>query len=116
MSTKDNPRFPRPVAKTAPMELSGHPLPAWASGIRTAPGRQAGCEHDFDDVLQALGKDPQWALAELLTIKDVATILRVSTKTVRRSIDRGQLETVRIGRAIRIRPESVMRLIKGGTR
>ena len=112
MSTKDNPRFPRPVAKTAPVELSATHIPAWASGICTAPGWLAGCEPDFDDV----GKDPQWALAELLTIKDVATILCVSTKTVRRTIDRDQLETVRIGRSIRIRPESVMRLIKGETR
>ena len=116
MSTKDNPRFPRPVAKTAPVELSATHIPVWASGICTAPGRQAGCRPDFDDILPALGKDRQRALAELLTIKDVATILSVSTKTVRRTIDRDQLETVRIGRSIRIRPESVMRLIKGETR
>ena len=41
----------------------------------------------------------------LLSIQDVAILLNVSTKTVRRLIDRGTLAAVRIGRSVRIRHE-----------
>ena len=41
----------------------------------------------------------------LLSIQDVAIFLNVSTKTVRRLIDRGTLAAVRVGRSVRIRHE-----------
>lgn len=44
-------------------------------------------------------------VAPLLSIQDVAILLNVSTKTVRRLIDRDTLGAVRIGRSVRIRHE-----------
>lgn len=44
---------------------------------------------------------------ELLTIKEVASALRVSTVTVRRYVAAGTLPAVRVGRAIRIDRQAV---------
>jgi excisionase family DNA binding protein len=41
-------------------------------------------------------------LPRLLTVPEVAAGLRVSTKTVRRMVEKGEIQAVRIGRAIRI--------------
>ena len=49
--------------------------------------------------------------SSLLTIPDIAVLLQVSTKTVRRLIDRGELDAIRIGRSIRIQPEALALLI-----
>ena len=43
----------------------------------------------------------------LLTIDDVATVLSVSTKTVRRMIGRGELPHIRVGRQVRVRWEDL---------
>ena len=43
----------------------------------------------------------------LLTIDVVATFLRVSTKTVRRMIGRGELPHIRVGRQVRVRWEAL---------
>ncbi len=48
----------------------------------------------------------------LLKVVDAAALLNVSTKTIRRLIQRGELRAVRIGCAIRIQPEDIERLIK----
>ena len=42
--------------------------------------------------------------AELLTIKDIAALLQVSTKQVRRLIGSGELTHYRIGRLYRVAP------------
>ena len=47
------------------------------------------------------------ALYRLLTILQVADILQASTRTVRRFIESGELEVVRVGRLVRIRPEAL---------
>jgi len=49
--------------------------------------------------------------SNLLTIANVAASLQVSTKTVCRLINRGELDTIRIGRSIRIQPEALKLLI-----
>ena len=49
--------------------------------------------------------------SSLLTIANVAALLQVSTKTVRRLIDRGELDVIRIGRSIRIQPTALALLI-----
>ncbi len=41
-------------------------------------------------------------VSELLTIKDVSRILKVSQGTIRRMLDRGELKGVRVGRLWRI--------------
>jgi excisionase family DNA binding protein len=49
-----------------------------------------------------------------MTIKDAATLFRVSTKTIRRLIQREELQAVKIGRSIRIRSVDVLRVIEQG--
>ena len=45
--------------------------------------------------------------AELLTIKDIAVLLQVSTKQVRRLIGSGELTHYRIGRLYRVAPDDL---------
>lgn len=45
--------------------------------------------------------------AHLLTAKEVAMILHVSERTVRRLISEKRLRVVRIGRSVRIRPDAL---------
>jgi excisionase family DNA binding protein len=47
----------------------------------------------------------------LLTIKDVAEHLKLSTKTVRRMIDAGKLPSRRLGRLIRVAPDDLATLV-----
>lgn len=49
---------------------------------------------------------------ELLKLKQVANHFSVSTRTVRRWIDAGELVACRIGRTIRIRREDLERFIR----
>lgn len=44
---------------------------------------------------------------DLLTVKETADRLRVSTSTIRRLIGSGDLEAVRIGSLVRIAPEAL---------
>ena len=48
----------------------------------------------------------------LLTIKDVARFLNCSKRTVQRLIDSRDLEVVRIGRSVRVRPEALKAFIE----
>jgi excisionase family DNA binding protein len=48
----------------------------------------------------------------LLTIGEAADILAISTKTLRRLINRGDLQTVRIGRSVRITREALADLVQ----
>jgi hypothetical protein len=51
-------------------------------------------------------------MSPLLTYEDVATILRLSARSVRRMATRGDFEVVHVGpRSPRIRPESVAAFI-----
>lgn len=54
--------------------------------------------------------DDEWP--ELLTVKEVAQILRVSTMTVYRLVREGELESTRVGRCFRIHAESVRQYLK----
>jgi excisionase family DNA binding protein len=47
----------------------------------------------------------------LLTVPEVAEILRVSPRTVRRMIDDKRLPVVRFGRAVRVRVEALTAFI-----
>ena len=49
----------------------------------------------------------------LCRIDEAAVILRVSSKTVRRLVARGDLRAVRIGRLVRIQSSEIDRLIAG---
>jgi excisionase family DNA binding protein len=50
-------------------------------------------------------------LRPLLTVPEVAELLRLSPRSVRRLIADGRLPVVRLGHAIRIRPQDVEALV-----
>jgi excisionase family DNA binding protein len=52
--------------------------------------------------------EPQRHVGALLPYEEVASRLKVSEKTVRRLVEAGELERVRIGSSVRITPESVV--------
>jgi excisionase family DNA binding protein len=49
----------------------------------------------------------------LLTVADVAELLQLSSRTIRRLIADRKLAVVRIGRAVRVRAEAVEALLSG---
>lgn len=49
---------------------------------------------------------------ELLTIQEVAQMMRVSPITIRRHIQSGELKAVRVGRQIRISKQGVNKMVK----
>ena len=51
--------------------------------------------------------------SHVLTMREVADVLRVSSRTVRRMIDRGELQAVRIGRSVRVQRAAVEALLGG---
>jgi excisionase family DNA binding protein len=48
----------------------------------------------------------------LWTKQEVGALLCVSERTVERMIDRGQIEAVHLGRAVRVRTQSVLALVE----
>jgi excisionase family DNA binding protein len=58
----------------------------------------------------------QGAEESLLTVTDVAGILRLSVRTVRRLIAEDELPIVRIGRAVRVRREDLRSFIDKAAR
>jgi excisionase family DNA binding protein len=56
---------------------------------------------------------PPQTLPQMLTVNEVAEILQISPRTVRRMIDDGRLPVVRIGRAVRVHPDTVAALMSG---
>ncbi|MHB2170097.1 helix-turn-helix domain-containing protein [Alsobacter sp. R-9] len=52
------------------------------------------------------------SLPTLLTVTDVAEVLRVSTRTVRRLIKSGALASVTVGRSVRVRAEDLAALTR----
>lgn len=47
----------------------------------------------------------------LYTADDVAELLHVSTRTIRRMIATGQLPVIRLGRAVRVHPSALTELM-----
>jgi excisionase family DNA binding protein len=47
----------------------------------------------------------------LLTVDDVAEVLRLSSRTIRRMIASGQLPVIRVGRAVRVHPSALIKLM-----
>jgi excisionase family DNA binding protein len=56
-------------------------------------------------------KEPRHSPAPLLTPLEVAAILNVSLRSVRRLIADGRLPVKRVGRLVRIRPEALVAII-----
>lgn len=55
----------------------------------------------------------QGRASQLLTVEDAAIRLSVSTKSIRRWIEAGELPAVRLGRAVRIKEEAVAAFVDG---
>ena len=55
----------------------------------------------------------QEPLAPLLTVQEVASLLKVSVRTLRRQIAAEALPVVRIGRSIRVKLEAVQAFVAG---
>lgn len=51
----------------------------------------------------------------LLTAKELAELLRVSTAMVYKLVRQGDLEAIHIGRLVRFRPDAYLRLIEGNS-
>lgn len=51
--------------------------------------------------------ESQGDVEPLLTVADVAEVLRLSVRTVRRLIAEKQLRVVRVGRSVRVRPKDL---------
>jgi len=51
------------------------------------------------------------SLSRLLTVDDVATMLQLSPRTVRRMIAVGRLPVIRLGRAVRVHPAALAELL-----
>lgn len=52
----------------------------------------------------------------LMTIREVVEILKVSISTVKKKAARGEIPSVKIGKARRFRPEDIFRYISDHTR
>ncbi len=62
-----------------------------------------------------MSRKPSPPFEQLLTVTDVSKHCQVCDKTVRRWIKNGDLEFVRLGRGIRVRPEAFERFIRERT-
>jgi len=51
------------------------------------------------------------APVQLLTVDDVAAVLRLSPRSVRRMIEDGRLPVIRLGRAVRVHPSALSALV-----
>jgi excisionase family DNA binding protein len=82
-------------------------VPAWARLERQRPTQRRARE------IANVDADPAASacLPRLLTVAEVAEGLRVSAKTIRRMVARGELQVIRIGRAVRIMETEYIRLV-----
>jgi excisionase family DNA binding protein len=57
---------------------------------------------------------PDWIPQRLMTVNEVADLLQISIRQVRRLVANHQLEAIQIGRSVRIRPEALATLLDHG--
>lgn len=108
MSRKQIHKAPRLHSTSGRPKPSVGDVPLWARVTSNGRAVVAGAA----DSLSLPVFDPNaLSSSSLLTIANVAALLQVSTKTVLRLIDRGELDVIRIGRAIRIQPSAFALLI-----
>ena len=95
-------RDPKPPSLTAV-------VPAWAQESQIAHWRPVTTSHAT--VPQS---EPRSPTLGFLPVSEAVAILKVSPKTVRRLLARGELREVRIGRLVRIHSSELEQLIAGG--
>ena len=96
-------RLPVPIAseKSAPDAVHDRcpaAIPAWALAAPARATKPTSALTPIDD-------------AQVLTITEAATVLRVCARTVRRMIDRGDLNAIRLGRSVRLRARDIANII-----
>jgi excisionase family DNA binding protein len=96
-----------PLGSVVGVGTSPTDLPAWACQKPAGPAPREEIASHAAGRLHT-GSVP---IDPLMTVGAAAALLHVSTKTVRRLIDRGDLDRVRIGRLVRIRPADIKALI-----
>ena len=80
-------------------------IPSWALDRERADPTQS---HPPPLRLAVLGTDgAPTPIAPLMKVSEAAAVLRVSTKTIRRLITKGDLQVVRVGRSVRLRQEEI---------
>ncbi len=113
MDGDQNHKPPRGSSRTVRNAALVDTVPAWA---RANDRPQLG-GHGQQATHSSQDHDGPLSLSTgLLTVESVAAVLNVSVKTVRRLISRGELQIVRIGRNIRIKPDILEALIDGRSR
>ena len=83
-------------------------VPAWAHEPHSSPAQPGRASHKT--VLSSECGSPTQAF---FRVGEVATILKVSTKTIRRLLARGDLKAAHIGRSVRIHSSELENLIAG---
>jgi excisionase family DNA binding protein len=58
--------------------------------------------------------NPSQILPNLLTIRELAEVLRIRESRAAEIVRRGEIESVRLGRQIRVSPAALERFIDGG--
>ena len=84
-------------------------VPAWAQEPQIEPVRPP--KASLRDGSSTISASPGTAL---LRVDEAAAIVKVSSKTIRRLLARGDLKAVRIGRSVRIPSSEIDRLIAAG--
>ena len=77
---------------------------------RLRPDHGEDCVKEDDNMTASL---PPWIPQRLLTVEEVANLLHVSTRQVRRMITENRLQVLRLGRAVRIPPEALAAMLEG---
>jgi excisionase family DNA binding protein len=77
----------------------------------TRVGRAVRIRRADDERLAGVGRSE----ASLLTVAEVAQMLRVHEQTIRNWIDRGNLAAMHVGRRARIRPQDLDAVIEAGS-
>jgi excisionase family DNA binding protein len=98
--------LPRNADSETTAETLGR-IPSWAS--KTLDLNEPSEPARFD-AAGAVRARPT-SVASLMTVAEAATALRVSTKTIRRMLNRGELRRVKVGRLVRIREDDIGQII-----
>ena len=89
----------REVPRCPPADPTGHPQPQPPPSPPAEPGGQPD------------PRDPLELLPEVLTVREVAAVLRIGRNQLYEAVARGEVRAVRIGRTIRIPKTTLLALL-----
>lgn len=99
---RHNPESPEPTQVGRPSSDRAADLPDWVTRVDLHPSRAVhGGTSEAVGSSAADGSAPQSKYV-MLSVAEYAALFRISTKTVRRMVDRGDLHALRNGRSVRI--------------